>query len=289
MLKSLFSNCRESIIVYAFLRNIDDEKKAKMLSLVKKWGGTLVSIDIYDEDYSKISADKYFEDIKKTHHLTMAAYNRLLCTLKIPEDVDRILYLDSDIIISRPLDDLYNQMDREHAAIVVEGFSFKDKDYLLLANNDLKKTENILNFSLDFRNKFGISEDSKYFNSGVMVINLDYLRKNNFVNRVKKHIISHECTPDADQSVLNIVLRDEVKYTSNIYNCRPSDYGKHNTTFLKKQAHVLHYGVKPWDEFKTSMSMKWWKYAFLTDAKGAIYIFLRIFYRKMRNCIKREK
>ncbi|WP_022760444.1 glycosyltransferase family 8 protein [Butyrivibrio sp. AD3002] len=278
MLESLFSTNEGDIKVYALLRNVNDRCKKWMKKYVEQRGHFLKIINIEDSDYGIIGADRYSEAIKSTHHLTMAAYNRLLCTVKLDEKIDRVIYLDSDMIITKSLSELYSQDLDEYAAAVVEGFTFIDFDYMLLANNDVERTKATIKFAQQFRRQNNIEFGAKYFNSGMMVINLDYLRKHDFVSRVKKHIMEHECTADADQSVLNVVIKDEVKYVPQIFNCRPSDYDKRNKAFLEMQPYILHYGVKPWNDYKTIMGNKWWKYAFKTDKKVAA--------RMLVKCIK---
>lgn len=282
MLKSLFVNhaqVAEPIEVYVLLRNVKENNKVKMDAFIRKCGHKSHLIEIHDEDYAQISADLYFDDVKKTHHLTMAAYNRLLATIKIPQNIDKILYLDSDIIVDKPLYDLYNLLGSE-AAVVVPGFAFRDKDFILLANNSIEKTSEIVKHTESFKKTNGILNDTQYFNSGVMVLNLKWLRDNNFVYMVKQHIMTHKCTEDADQSILNAILKNNVSYAPIIYNCRPSDFGKNNKTFLKQQAYVLHYGVKPWNKLRTPMCMKWWKYAFRTDYKTALNSLVKCLIKK---------
>ena len=92
--------------------------------------------------------------------------------------------------------------------------------------------------------------------------------------------MTHKCTEDADQSILNAILKNNVSYAPIIYNCRPSDFGKNNKTFLKQQAYVLHYGVKPWNKLRTPMCMKWWKYAFRTDYKTALNSLVKCLIKK---------
>lgn len=282
MLKSLFANHAQiaaPIEVYVLLRNVKEYNKIKIDALIHNCGHSSHLIEIHDEDYAQIAADLYFDDIKKTHHLTMAAYNRLLVTIKIPKNIDKILYLDSDIIVDKPLYDLYNLLESE-AAVVVPGFTFKEKDFILLANNSIEKTKEIVKHAETFKKTNGILNDVPYFNSGVMVLNLKWLRDNNFVNMVKQHIKTHKSTEDADQSILNAVLKKKVSYTSIIYNCRPSDFGKNNKAFLKRQAYILHYGVKPWKNLRTPMCMKWWKYAFRTDYKTALNLLVKCLIKK---------
>lgn len=285
MLKSLFENHRQSvepIKVYALLRDVDESNKSKIETFIQNCGHEPSLMEITDEDYAQIFANKYFDDIKRTHHLTMAAYNRLLVLAKIPENVDEVLYLDSDIIVNKPLYDLYNLLEENIAAVVVEGFTFKEKDFILLANNNMDKTEETIKNAQSFRKKTGITNDLRYFNSGVMVMNLKWLRENNFVDMVKQYVITHDCTDDADQSILNAVLKNKVSYASIIYNCRPSDFGRNNKAFLRRQACILHYGIKPWNVLRTAMSVKWWKCAFQTDCKMALSMLTRNIVNKMK-------
>ena len=60
---------------------------------------------------------------------------------------------------------------------------------------------------------------SSYFNSGVMLMNLDYWRKNNVANNLINYIYNNpERCIYPDQDALNIVLDSKVEYLNPTYN-----------------------------------------------------------------------
>lgn len=75
----------------------------------------------------------------------------------LPEDVKKVLYLDCNIVVARSLRDLWNTDITDYAAgAVIDSGHFNE-----------------------WRNKMvGISVAEHYFNSGVLLVNVDYWCKN---------------------------------------------------------------------------------------------------------------
>lgn len=131
-------------------------------------------------------------------HISAAAYYRLFVAEILPEEITKVLYLDCDIVVARSLRDLWNTDIIDYAAGAVIDSGHFDK----------QRNERV-----------GIIKAEHYFNSGVLLINMDYWRKNHvldqflrFINDNKENLRSH------DQDVLNAVLKERVKYLSVIYN-----------------------------------------------------------------------
>ena len=132
------------------------------------------------------------------HHkkeiLTHITYYRLLLPVMIP--YDRIIYLDNDILVFKDLTEMYQ-------------LSFNDS--YVLGNLDM------LFNGLDY---LGIKSD-KYINGGVLLLNLDKIRKD------KKHIdiiemgVNHQNLKNHDQTVINYVLYPNI-------NLLPFKYGVFN-------------------------------------------------------------
>lgn len=120
-------------------------------------------------------------------YISKAAYYRLFVTDILPSSIHKIIYVDGDCIVRKSLAELWN-MDME--------------TYAIAAVTDT--VENTYDF-----NRLGYPKDKGYFNSGVLVINLDYWRSNNLKHKFMRLI---ENNPDRivkhDQDVLNIILHD---------------------------------------------------------------------------------
>lgn len=126
-------------------------------------------------------------------YITIATYFRCFIPIILPENIDRVLYIDCDLIVRDSLAPLF--------ALDLEG----------LAMCAVEDCDSQLEGKLS---RFGIPENYTYFNAGVLMINLDYWRKNDVINRLLTWISIPENSEKIalyDQDLMNAVLYDEVK------------------------------------------------------------------------------
>lgn len=132
-------------------------------------------------------------------YVSASTYNRLFITELLPESVHRLIYLDGDMIVRKSLSPLWNTD--------MEGFA-------LGAVHDMDEQYHIDYMKLPYPMK-----EYGYFNAGMLLINLDYWREHNCMQRFidfaaanKDIIICH------DQDVLNGVLYGEKKWVPVSFN-----------------------------------------------------------------------
>lgn len=192
MLTSLLENNKNvEIRIFILTQGINNEDYTKYILLGKRYN---VKINILEIDPTKFKHCPIWPG----DHLSVAAYYRLMASTLLPDTIDKVLYLDSDIIINDSIESLYNQnIDDIAIAAVTDAQFYNDEFYKRL---DLPK------------NKI-------YFNSGVMLINLRYWREHHVQERCFACIEKHrEQLHFHDQDTLNIVLQDEVKILPITYN-----------------------------------------------------------------------
>lgn len=138
----------------------------------------------------KIDKD-IFKNFKLVEHFQVQIYFRLVMDKFLPNYINKILYMDSDIIIK---DDISELFDLEIETIA--------------ASKDIT--------SLESSKRFGLELDN-YFNTGVMLVNLEKFRKENYTDsliKLTKDRMSELIFPDQD--VLNIFFPNwkkiDVKY-----------------------------------------------------------------------------
>lgn len=119
-----------------------------------------------------------------TSHISIATYYRLFLSELLPH-VDKLIYLDCDIIVRHSLEDLWNVDLNDYAL----GAVYQICDWNVQANQRL-----------------GIPIEYGYFNAGVLLINLTYWRNYNYlqlfldyIEKNRNKIVYH------DQDVLNYV------------------------------------------------------------------------------------
>lgn len=170
-------------------------------------------------------------------HVTAAAYYRLFLGDLLP-DIDKVLYLDCDMIVKGDLMQLYNTDISDCPIAAVTDIEEGVKDYCRL----------------------GYPQGHGYFNSGMELINLDYWRTNHckeafmhVIEQQPERIIAH------DQDVMNIVFHDNKKRLPLIYNFQSNfllkpeflqlsyEHYKDEIEFAKQHAVIIHYvQQKPW-------------------------------------------
>ena len=130
-----------------------------------------------------------YEHLPSHGHLSTAMYLRLFMTEYLPQDLARVLYLDSDLILpGGDISELWNlQLGGTYLGAALEPFDPPQ------------------------RLPLGFGPKDFYFNSGVMLINLRRWREDNILSRLLDFAETHrDSLHSPDQDVLNCVLRGQV-------------------------------------------------------------------------------
>lgn len=179
LLSSLFTNNPELRFKILIVNDgIDRKRQTKLANF----------LDENNQLFSFITIDKsVFKDAPVSEHFSMANYFRILVTELVDSSIEKVLFLDSDIVIRRSILPLWNIDISEHSHAAVEN----------------------PRVSADYKRNLGVSEDSSYFNSGVLLINLRIWRQLNVLHQSIEFINKH---PDkihyVDQDALNHVLQN---------------------------------------------------------------------------------
>lgn len=127
---------------------------------------------------------KLFSEAKVTDRYPAEMYYRMLAGYLLPESVHRVLYLDPDLLIINPLHELWN-MD-------LSGYMFAAASHIA----DIELINEV--------NKLRLSTTSDYFNSGVILMNLDACRREIHSEDIFRYVKEHEMDMMLpDQDVLN--------------------------------------------------------------------------------------
>lgn len=179
MLCSLFENNKaEDIRVHALLSQ-ESTFAQPVIDIVKQYGGHIQCYDLRSLNLPSLPIDLP----NQRPNLVLESYYRLFVSEVIPSTLDRVLYLDCDIIIADSLSSLWNEDISDYAVGAVPDFE----------NNNVK-----------FSNRLGYDTEFGYFNSGVLLINLNYWREHGVVRNYLDYIKNNYFTlPYHDQDVLN--------------------------------------------------------------------------------------
>jgi lipopolysaccharide biosynthesis glycosyltransferase len=138
-----------------------------------------------------------------THHLSVAAYYRLMIPELLP-DAERVLYLDSDVLIRKSLAPLW-QIDLG--------------GHLIGAVRSVNYPSLCTWGAMDHWREIGLSPRAAYFNSGVMMIDVDGWLRESIRARVVDFVTSKFANgATVDQQALNAVLSERWLELAPIWN-----------------------------------------------------------------------
>ena len=177
----------------------------------------LYSINIY---IYEINIDTLAKLPTQTH-LPIATYFRFILPL-ILDNVDKLFYIDADIICLQNADDL---------------FSINLKDNIIGAVPDLPWMNTKRNKALNLRNHI-------YFNAGMLIINITIWNKFNTFTKVLQAIQNEpQKFRYLDQDALNLILTNHIQYLDTKFNCIDiNSIEQKNIILLHIAAHP-----KPWN------------------------------------------
>ena len=211
--------------------------------------------DKYNININYIKSGDSFNNAHTTHYISKETYYRLLIPWLI-NGIDKILYLDSDLIIDGDLQDLYN-LDIEDCLIAGS-----------IATSHILTVEKVYP---NFFNNLGINK-WKYINAGVLIINSKKFREMNLLDLLLKYSKNEYIC--VDQDVLNIVCENKkyifnpkynCSYTVNFFDNKYSDIIDINDFKDYYFAPIIFHYVgehKPWDYYYPNSEAHnlWWKY-----------------------------
>ena len=223
MTSIVVNNSKENIVFHIITRNIDTEQLKYLASFSNKY---FIDINIYIID------SNYFKNLPTTSYISQATYNRFLIPLLLKGITSKVLYLDADIICLGNIKQIFNiKLDNITAGVIEE-------------SNNYVVQQQIKNLEL---------QSNKYFNAGVLYINIDRWIERDINAKIINIINTRNNLEFMDQDILNIVLEDDCKYIDKIYNYTFDVRYKINRYVydLPKNIVFLHYvgKFKPWQEW----------------------------------------
>ncbi len=230
------NNIGEDITFHIVSTGLPAKRKEELDGIAKKYQACIRFYDIDDNLTAKMPIGQKGQSY---HMQSIASYYRLFLSSTLPDDIDKILYLDGDIIINGSLRNLWETNMEGYGIAAVPDVLFC-KDY--------------------HTSRLGYPQEQGYCNAGVLMMNLKFWRENkiediclDFVESSAEKIICH------DQDVINWVFRDrkillDLKYNVQqdfLYSLKHQKlskefYGQLETA--QKNPVIIHYiyGIKPW-------------------------------------------
>ncbi|WP_291564810.1 MULTISPECIES: glycosyltransferase family 8 protein [unclassified Clostridium] len=201
--------------------------------------------------------DEMFKNAPVTKRYPREMYFRIFAAQFLPKDLDRILYLDPDLVVINPLNELYYM-------------NFED-NYYIAASHVNKGMQKLNEIRLD------MEKDAYYINSGVMLMNLKLLREKQDIDSALEYIEKNKnrlLLPDQD--VLSGLYGGKTKVVDSIiYNLSERYLKLYNMNFknldkridldwVRQNTVIIHYcgRNKPWkDNYIGELDIFYKKYA----------------------------
>ncbi len=246
-IESIVSGTEEAIEFYVLDGGITKSSKKRITQMLEN---SLHKIEFLNIDM------KYFKNFPVKRHFSINAYFRYLIPVLKPE-FKKVLYVDTDMIVNGNIKEIY---DIEMQNYGISAVPYLDEFY----NKGMY---------LDYKKDFDIPQEHLYFNSGLLLINCDYWRKNKIVDLLfKKTDELKEKLQAPDQDILNILFINNYKKLDDKYNivvdltCDYIDIFQYISQI--KGCFVLHYTggrkMRPWMNKNVPFDHLFWSYAINT-------------------------
>ena len=246
MLTSLFMNQTNACIhVYLLHNDLTKEDKEKLSSLAKEYHHEIF--------FLHIDKSKFPKELPTTDMWSLETYFRLMLLDVLPAEIDRLLYIDVDMIVNKPIGELYHT-DFEGALFCVcrdmsVEFPFPDiRDEIFHKH---------------------MEEGFTYFNAGLMLWNVKALREEgysfeaymNLAKELKYKVLA------PDQDLLNYMHWNRLKfvdeYQYDLFSRMAYRNGIHYED-VKEETTIIHFaGMKSWEGEYVHYDIEqlWWDYA----------------------------
>ena len=233
-------NIQTIVSIYSLLKSVSEKINIFIIHQSEETPEFLPKKILENENLNNINVYKFNKSDLKFYnlidaHVTEATFYRLFLLKYIPENIKNIIYLDGDVYcISDPLEQIKKEFQRLKSSGLEAGFSVETN------RNDINQTS--------FK-RLKLRGDS-YFNAGVMLMDVEKARKNNFSKKVFD--ILSQIKEDAvfwDQDILNKYYDDEFLKITESLNYKVNYFEKNYTEILKQNnISLVHYSgkFKPW-------------------------------------------
>ena len=188
-LVSLFTNCTtpDKLHIFFIDMGIADKSKAEMEKLVQSYGALLTVVPFDDIAYDLSISEKTGRHIKSVY--AKIFFGRI-------EGIDRIIYLDSDMVIVGDIKELWDIDLGEYVIAGVETIH-----------------------TIEDNAKIGYTTEDRAINDGMVLMNLNSWRKGQYLEKCKEFIKKYDGEPPVlSEGTINAVCKGRIKIIHPRYN-----------------------------------------------------------------------
>ena len=226
-------------VIKILYTNISEENKEK----INKYTKENINIEFVDLNYyiEKVKGKLYTRD-----YFSMTTYFRLFISNLYPQ-YNKAIYLDSDIVLLTDVAELYNEDIGDNLVGAVP-------DDIIQQNKVFQEyVEKVV----------GVASYKNYFNAGMLIMNLDQLRKNKFQEKFLYLLENVKYSVVQDQDYLNRICKGRVKLLDLGWNVMPNATKEISEDDIK----LIHYNYqyKPWHYDNIPYGNYFWDFAKKTE------------------------
>jgi lipopolysaccharide biosynthesis glycosyltransferase len=217
----LENNSKNKIVIHAIITGVSEKEQEDIRTYIGKHNSS--EIHYYHIDQEAVSK------LVLVSKWTPAVYYRLFFPLIIPQDIERLLYIDTDTLVVNDLSELYSKkLDSYPVGAVYD-------NYVKTAP------------------QLGIEQEGNYFNSGVLLIDLPKWREQQISEKTMRFLSENpEKIKFVDQDALNAVLKNNWKKLNwkynTMYSVIPQDIRRDQLKDFLKDKVIIHFTLqRPWN------------------------------------------
>ncbi len=178
--------------------DLDKENSDILTNMTHQMGGNLQIVKVDEELFKDFPMPDAGDGVM---HIKISTYFRLFLPLLLPSTVDKLIYLDCDIVVRNSLKPMFDE---------------DITDYYLGA---VYHTDDVGINNGSFA-RLNIPQKQGYFNAGVLLINLDKWRNDGIYEKCVEYLHSNaDKIVNHDQDVLNVVCGGNTKLLPCTWNC----------------------------------------------------------------------
>lgn len=240
-LQSIVEKSKEEYyyVVKILYTNISEENKEK----INKYKRENLEIEFVNLNYyiEKVKDKLYTRD-----YFSMTTYFRLFISNLYPQ-YNKAIYLDSDIVLLIDVAELYMQ-------------DIGDNLVGAVADDIIQQNEVFQEY---VEKVVGVASYKTYFNAGMLIMNLDELRKTDFQGKFLYLLETVKYSVVQDQDYLNRICKGRVKLLDKSWNVMPNATKDINEADIK----LIHYNYqyKPWHYDNIPYAKYFWDLAKKTE------------------------
>lgn len=218
----LLHNKKNNVVIHSIATGVSETEKAEIRNFVRRHNADIFFYEV-DEEYVRKNVVLPPDNV----YFTIATYYRLFLPALVSSATNRLLYIDTDAVVREDLKTLYTtNIGQTPFAAVPDSYPH-------------------------LRTDLGFHEEGKYFNAGVLLIDVANWRQHRVTEKALQFLADHpEKIKFVDQDALNATQKDNwhplpKKYNVTLFDV-PLEVPKQK---LLQNAAIIHYtgAHKPWN------------------------------------------